>query len=77
MLQELLNFVVVLVSAVAIAGSVGALYANGLRLWAAAEEGAGAHEHVSITRRTGSAVCFGACAAIVLFALWLMVPAFH
>ena len=25
----------------------------------------------------GSVVCFTACAAIVLFALWLMVPLFH
>ena len=76
MLQELLNFVTVLAVAVGVAGSVGALYANGLRLWAAAEE-RGAHEHASITRRTGSAVCFSACAAIVLFALWLMIPVFH
>ena len=76
MLQELLNFVLVLVTAVAVAGSVGALYANGLRLWASAEQH-GMHEHVSITRRTGSAVCFAACVAIVLLALWLMIPAFH
>ena len=27
--------------------------------------------------RLASAVCFAACVAIVLFALWLMIPMFH
>ena len=75
-MQEIMNFATVLVVAVAVASSVGALYANGLRLWALADadstEGASAIGH-----RTTSALCFASCVAIVLFALWLMVPVFH
>ena len=77
MIQELINFIIVLVTAIAIAGSIGALYASGLRLWAAAEEKHESQHHASITCRTGSAVCFSLCVCIVLFALWLMIPVFH
>ena len=31
----------------------------------------------SISVLYASAVCFAACVAIVLFALWLMIPMFH
>ena len=77
MIQELINFVAVLAVAITIAGSIGALYASGLRLWAAAEEKLETQHHASITCRTGSAVCFALCVCIVLFALWLMIPVFH
>ena len=76
MLQEAINFVTVLAVAVAVAGSVSALYANGLRLWARADEDAGTSGS-TIVHRTSSAVCFALCVAIVLFALWLMIPVFH
>ena len=33
-MQEIINFLTVLVVAVGIAGGLGALYASGLRLWA-------------------------------------------
>lgn len=74
-LQEVFNFFIVLACAVGIACVIGTLYAFGLRLWArgSAETEGGAH----VVFRIGSALCFALCVAIVLFALWLMIPAFH
>ncbi len=75
-LEEIANFFLVLVVAVCVAGVISALYATGLLLWArgaAVDNKGGAH----ITVRLGAVVCFVACVAIVLFALWLMIPLFH
>lgn len=73
--MNFLNFFIVLVCAVAIAGSLAALYANGVRLLAAASIDAEGIRHMK--SRVGAAFCFAICAAIVLFALWLIVPVFH
>ncbi|HIS41018.1 MAG TPA: hypothetical protein IAC12_09355 [Candidatus Aphodovivens avistercoris] len=73
--QELMSFLTVLVVAIVVAGGISTLYALGLRLWAAGavEVDEGTH----LLPRLGSVVCFAACVAIVLFALWLMIPLFH
>ena len=73
-IKEVASFVAVLVVAVGIASAIGTLYASGLRLWASGETDTQS-EHPS--RRVMSAVCFAACVAIMLFALWLMIPVFH
>jgi hypothetical protein len=73
--MEFMNFVLVLATAVTVAGTISSLYAMGLRLW-----GTGALDdrgNVNITARVGSVLCFSACVSIVLFALWLMIPLFH
>lgn len=75
LLQEVMSFVTVLVVAVVVAGAVSALYASGLRMWSRGEELAESNAH--LMWRVGGAVCFAACVAIVLFALWLMIPIFH
>ena len=73
--QELISFATVLVVAIVIACAVSTLYAFGIRLWArgTAETEGGTH----LTFRLAAGVCFAACIVIVLFALWLMIPAFH
>ncbi|MBS5450675.1 MAG: hypothetical protein KHY83_00790 [Coriobacteriia bacterium] len=68
--EEIGSFVLVLVVAVCVAGAISALYATGLRLWGAGGGEAGANRPVAIA-------CFAGCVVIVLFALWLMIPAFH
>ncbi len=73
-IKEATSFATVLVVAVGIASAIGTLYASGLRLWASGETDTQS-EHLS--RRVMSAVCFAACVAIMLFALWLMIPVFH
>lgn len=74
-MQEALNFLLVLVVAVVIAGGISVLYASGLRLWA---KGAVDSEgRAELLPRIGSVICFGACVVIVLFALYLIIPAFH
>lgn len=87
LIQEAVSFATVLVVAVSIAGIVSPLYAFGLRFWSQASTDAltlghlhAAKEspaHVHVITRLAAAVCFAACVAIVLFALWLMIPAFH
>lgn len=83
MAEEVLNFVAVLVTAVCIAGIISSLYAMGLRLWAGSSVDVEGEGEVSgsggpnMLMRTGAAICFAACVAIVLFALWLMIPMFH
>lgn len=75
-LDEVMNFFAVLVVAVCVAGVISVLYATGLLLWSrgsVVDNKGGAH----ITARLGAVVCFAACVAIVLFALWLMIPLFH
>lgn len=73
--MNFLNLFIVLVCAVGIAGSLAALYANGVRLLAAASVDAEGIRHMK--SRVGAAFCFAVCIAIVLFALWLIIPAFH
>lgn len=70
-----MNFVLVLAVAVGVAGAIGLLYASGLRLWAAGALDGKGNAHLG--HRIVSVICFAACVAIVLFALWLMIPAFH
>lgn len=70
-----LNFIIVLVSAVCISGVIGSLYANGVRLLAVAQGDAEGTHHMR--SRIGAAACFALCAAVVLFALWLIIPFFH
>lgn len=76
MIAEITSFVTVLVVAILVAGTVSALYANGLRLWARGEEACELGSS-TIAYRTASAACFATCVVIVLFALWLMIPLFH
>ncbi len=74
-MEQAMNFLLVLGVAVAIAGSVGSLYASGLRLWAKGvldKQG-----NAELLPRIGSVICFGGCVVIVLFALYLIIPAFH
>ena len=73
--QEIVSFLTVVFVSVSVACAVSTLYALGLRLWMRGEvevEG-GAH----LITRLASCICFLACVAIVLFALWLMIPLFH
>lgn len=44
-------------------------------MWARADGDVG--RELRLMTRLASAVCFAACVAIVLFALWLMIPMFH
>jgi hypothetical protein len=74
-MQEVINFLTVLVVAVAIAGGLGVLYASGLRLWA--QGGVDSKGNARIFCRLFSVICFMACVVIILFALWLMIPIFH
>ncbi|MGI6590469.1 MAG: hypothetical protein ACOX1O_02480 [Eggerthellaceae bacterium] len=74
-MDQVLNFLLVLVVAVVIAGSVGSLYASGLRLWAKGTVDADGQAH--LMPRIGSVICFGACVVIVMFALYLIIPVFH
>lgn len=75
-MQEVINFLTVLLVAVGIAGGIGTMYASALRLWArstvAEQEGDG-----YLGSRVASVACFVACVIVVLFALWLMIPLFH
>lgn len=74
-LQEALSFITVLLVAVGIASVVSVLYAMGLRLWASSAVDAEGNAH--LMERLGSVMCFTGCVVIVLFALWLMIPALH
>lgn len=73
--MEFMNFILVLVTAVTVAGTISSLYAMGLRLWGAGALDSRGDAH--LTARVGSVLCFSACVSIVLFALWLMIPLFH
>lgn len=70
-MQEVTGFATVLITAVVVAGAIATLYSCGLRLWEKGTDGG------SAVLRAVSVVCFAACVAIVLFALWLMIPIFH
>ena len=70
-MQEVTGFATVLITAVVVAAAIATLYSCGLRLWEKGVNGG------SAAVRAISLVCFAACVAIVLFALWLMIPIFH
>ena len=70
-MQEVTGFAPVLVTAGVVAAAIATLYSCGLRLWEKSADGGAA------VARVISIVCFAACVAIVLFALWLIVPIFH
>ncbi len=72
---EISSFITVLVVAICVASAISVLYASGLRLWAAGGVDAQGTPH--LMHRVFSVICFTACVAIVLFALWLMIPFFH
>lgn len=74
-MREVLDFVIVLAATVGIASSIALLYSLGLRLW----EGGTKIRRVRAPqlRRLGGIICFMLCIAIVVYALWLIVPAFH
>ena len=74
-MQEVMSFVMVLLVAVSVAAAISTLYAKGLRLWAQGE--VDANGNANLLSRTGSVLCFAGCVAIVLYALWMMIPAFH
>ena len=62
---------VALVSLVA-ASALVTLYASGLRLMAWSHSGS-----LPRTKRIGAIACFVACGALVLFGIYLIVPALH
>lgn len=72
--MQFTNFLLVLVVAVAIASCVGALYASGLRLLVG---DAGNEGHTPGGRKALAYLCFAACIAIILYALYLIIPVFH
>lgn len=72
-MQEVTGFVTVLVTAVVVAALIAVLYSFGLRLWEKSVQGEGG----AAVARVVSVACFTACVAIVLFALWLIIPVFH
>ena len=73
--MQFMNFILVLAVAVGVAGTIGTLYATGLRLWSLGA--VDAQGNANLTARIGSVLCFCTCITIVLFALWLMIPLFH
>lgn len=74
-MQSIVNLLIVLATAVGVACVIGGLYAFGLRLWAAGAVDEQGNAHIGA--RVGSVVCFSLCVTLVLFALWLTIPAFH
>ena len=74
--QEITSFVLVLVTAVVVASVISTLYATGIRMWSGVEVAGSNGTQVSKHKAAGI-VCFALCVAIVLFALWLMIPMFH
>lgn len=72
-MQEVTGFVAVLVTTVAVAALIAVLYSFGLRLWEKGIQG----QRGATAAKTVSVACFAACIAIVLLALWLIVPVFH
>lgn len=74
-MQEIMSFLTVLGVDICVAGSICSLYAFGIRMWA--QSTAGGEGEVHIGSRIVSACCFAACVAIVLFALYIIIPVFH
>lgn len=78
-MSEVIDFFVVLIVAVVVAGVIGSLYAFGVRNMIESNEDMQGNKlaQVDTTKRTIALVCFGLCICIIIFALWLMIPAFH
>ena len=76
-MQEVLNFLTVLFVAVGIASAIGVMYSSALRLWARGTAAEAEGKASYLAARVASVACFAACVVVVLFALWLMIPAFH
>ena len=65
-------FALVAVVALVAAAALVTLYASGLRLMAWSQSGS-----LMRTKRLGAIACFVACGALVLFGIYLIVPALH
>lgn len=74
-MQEIMSFLTVLVVDICVAGGICILYATGIRMWARGAVDSEGNAHLGA--RVVSVCCFTACAAIVAFALYLIIPAFH
>ena len=65
-------FALVALVALVAAAALVTLYASGLRLMTWSQSGS-----LTRTKRLASIVCFAACGALVLFGIYLIVPALH
>lgn len=74
-MQEVLSFLTVLVTDICVAGAICVLYSCGIRMWARGAVDSAGNAHLGA--RIVSVCCFSACVAIVLFALYLIIPIFH
>ena len=66
------SFGLVALASLIAASALVALYASGIRLMAWSHSGS-----LMRTKRIGAIVCFIACGALVLFGIYLIVPALH
>lgn len=66
------SFALVALVALVAAAALVTLYASGLRLMTWSQSGS-----LTRTKRLGAIVCFAACGALVLFGIYLIVPALH
>lgn len=74
-MQEITSFLTVLAVDVCVAGSICVLYATGIRMWARGAVDSEGNAHLG--SRIVSACCFAVCVAIVIFALYMIIPVFH
>jgi hypothetical protein len=65
-------FGLVALASLVAASALVALYACGVRLMAWSHSGS-----LPRTKRVGAIACFAACGALVLFGIYLIVPALH
>ncbi|MDU6010870.1 MAG: hypothetical protein E6Y86_02325 [Slackia sp.] len=72
---DVVSLVQTLVVVVAVSATLSMLYSFGIRLWSQGLLDAEGNAH--LMHRIGAVLCFMGCVAIVLFALWVMIPAFH
>ena len=66
------SFGLVALASLIAASALVALYASGIRLMAWSHSGS-----LMRTKRVGAIACFIACGALVLFGIYLIVPALH
>ena len=67
------SFAAVAAASLAAAAALVTLYATGLRLMAWSHTGAS----LPRTKRLAAVVCFVACAVLVIYGIYLIVPALH
>jgi hypothetical protein len=72
--MQVANFFLVLAVATGIACGVGFLFASGLRLLVGDE---GRQNQVGSARKALAYLCFAGCVAVVVYALYLIIPVFH